>query len=78
MLTEGCQALIHTAASLGADTRLLRAVEDVNKDQKAILVSKIVDRFGGQSNANRLEGLRFGLWVLASNLKQMTCERLRH
>ncbi|ARR78695.1 UDP-glucose dehydrogenase [Mycobacterium intracellulare subsp. yongonense] len=64
-LPKDVQALIHTAASLGADTRLLRAVDDVNKDQKAILVSKIVDRFGGQSNANLLEGLRFGLWGLS-------------
>lgn len=64
-LPKDVQALIHTATALGADMRLLRAVDEVNNHQKASLVSKIVNRFGGQSAANRLEGLRFGLWGLS-------------
>jgi UDPglucose 6-dehydrogenase len=64
-LPKDVQALIHTGASLGADMRLLRAVDHVNSGQKATLVSKIVARFGGQSPTQSLEGLRFGLWGLS-------------
>jgi UDPglucose 6-dehydrogenase len=64
-LPKDVQALIHTAASLGLDTRLLRAVDEVNSGQKSALVSKIVTHFGGQSSAMTLEGLRFGLWGLS-------------
>ena len=64
-LPKDVQALIHTAAGLGADMRLLRAVEHVNSEQKAALVSKIVTHFGGESPAKNLEGLRIGLWGLS-------------
>lgn len=45
-LPKDVQALIHTAASLGSDTRLLRAVDQVNSEQKAALVTKIATHFG--------------------------------
>ena len=64
-LPKDVQALIHTAAGLGSDMRLLRAVEHVNSEQKAALVSKIVTHFGGESPAKNLEGLRIGLWGLS-------------
>jgi UDPglucose 6-dehydrogenase len=64
-LPKDVQALIHTANSLGSDSRLLRAVDEVNSGQKSALVSKIVTHFSGQSPATTLEGLRFGLWGLS-------------
>jgi UDPglucose 6-dehydrogenase len=64
-LPKDVQALIHTAASLGSETPLLRAVDEVNSAQKSALVSKIVTHFGGQSSAAPLAGLRFGLWGLS-------------
>lgn len=63
-LPKDVQALIHTAADLGSEMHLLRAVEHVNREQKASLVSKIVTHFGGDSPKN-LEGLRIGLWGLS-------------
>jgi UDPglucose 6-dehydrogenase len=50
---------------LGSDSRLLRAVDEVNSGQKSALVSKIVTHFSGQSPATTLDGLRFGLWGLS-------------
>ena len=64
-LPKDVRALIHTAARLDSDMRLLRAVEHVNSGQKAALVSKIVAHFGGESPANNLKGLRIGLWGLS-------------
>jgi UDPglucose 6-dehydrogenase len=64
-LPKDVQALIHTAAGLGSDMRLLRAVEEVNSGQKSALVSKILTHFGDKSPAATLEGLRFGLWGLS-------------
>ena len=64
-LPKDVQALIHTAAGLGSDMRLLRAVEHVNSEQKSALVAKIVTHFGGGSPAKNLEGLRIGLWGLS-------------
>ncbi len=53
------QALIRTADEEGAPLRLLRAVEQVNDDQKTVLVRKARARFG------TLAGRRFALWGLA-------------
>ncbi len=53
------QALQRTAQEHGAPLRVLRAVEDVNNDQKSTLVRKASDRFGS------LSGRRFALWGLA-------------
>ena len=65
-LPKDVQALMFTAASLGSDMRLLRAVDQINSEQKAALVSKILDRFGDhQGPAKNLDGLRFGLWGLS-------------
>ncbi|OBA76655.1 UDP-glucose 6-dehydrogenase [Mycobacterium sp. 1554424.7] len=64
-LPKDVQALIHTAEQLGSDTRLLRAVDQVNSGQKSALVSKIVAHFSGGSPAPTLEGLRFALWGLS-------------
>ena len=59
------QALIHSGGELGADMRLLRAVEDVNKEQKANLVGKILAHFGKPDSPGALAGLRIGLWGLS-------------
>jgi len=64
-LPKDVQTLIHTAAGLGSDMRLLRAVNEVNCGQKAALISKIVAHFGMGSPAATLQGLRFGLWGLS-------------
>ncbi|GAB4318019.1 MAG: UDP-glucose/GDP-mannose dehydrogenase family protein [Methanobacteriaceae archaeon] len=54
------QALIKTAKDHGYDSKILRAVESVNKRQKLSLVHKIVDRFGED-----LSGFTFGVWGLS-------------
>jgi len=64
-LPKDVQALLYTADGLGSDMRLLRAVNQVNSDQKAALVSKIVTRFGGESPVDNLQGLRIALWGLS-------------
>jgi UDPglucose 6-dehydrogenase len=64
-LPKDVQALIHIAAELGSDLRLLRAVDHINSEQKAALIAKILDHFGGGSPAKSLEGRRIGLWGLS-------------
>ncbi|ORA17757.1 UDP-glucose dehydrogenase family protein [Mycobacterium arosiense] len=64
-LPKDVQALLHTAERLGSDTRLLRAVEQVNSEQKSVLVSKIVTRFGDDSPTKNLQDLRIALWGLS-------------
>lgn len=64
-LPKDVQALIHTAAGLGADMRVLRAVDRVNTEQKATLVSKIVNHFGGGPPAETLAGVHLGIWGLS-------------
>ncbi|WP_231972080.1 MULTISPECIES: UDP-glucose/GDP-mannose dehydrogenase family protein [unclassified Mycobacterium] len=64
-LPKDVQALLHTGDDLGSDMRLLRAVQQVNNEQKAALVSKIVTRFGNGSPAQNLHGLRIALWGLS-------------
>lgn len=54
------QALKRTAAEYGQESRILSAVEAVNRDQKRILVQKIVAHYGED-----LTGLTFALWGLA-------------
>ncbi len=54
------EALIKTSAQFGYESRLLQAVEDVNHDQKNVIVNKIKQRFG-----NDLTGKTFGVWGLA-------------
>ncbi|BBX46113.1 UDP-glucose/GDP-mannose dehydrogenase family protein [Mycobacterium cookii] len=65
-LPKDVQALIHSAARVGADMRLLRAVDDVNSEQRGALVPKILAYFGDREGpAASLDGLRFGLWGLS-------------
>jgi UDPglucose 6-dehydrogenase len=54
------QALQRTAEDNGMQLRVLQAVEQVNHDQKRLLIAKVVRRFG-----ERLAGRRFALWGLA-------------
>ena len=54
------QALHKTASENGYDARILAAVEQVNVDQKSVLLSKIINRFGED-----LSGLRFAIWGLS-------------
>ena len=54
------QALINTAESHGYEPKILSNVEEVNKNQKMVLVNKVVDRFGED-----LSGLTFAIWGLA-------------
>jgi UDPglucose 6-dehydrogenase len=54
------QALLRTADEEGCALRILQAVEQVNHDQKEVLVHKIVERLGED-----LSGRSFALWGLA-------------
>ena len=54
------QALIKTAKDNGYDARILENVEAVNKDQKMIIVNKIIAKYG-----SNLSGKTFALWGLA-------------
>lgn len=54
------QALIKTSESFGYETKILNAVEEVNKEQKQVLPKKVVKRFGED-----LTGKIFAVWGLA-------------
>ena len=54
------KALMQTSLEGGVPLRILTAVEEVNNDQKTLLLQKIVRRFGED-----LHGMRFALWGLA-------------
>ena len=54
------QALINTSLEHGYEPKLLSNVEIVNKNQKMVLVKKIVDRFGDD-----LSGFTFAIWGLS-------------
>lgn len=54
------KAIIKTADDHGYKLRLLQAVEDVNQDQKHILVTKIKEQFG-----SNLEKMTFAMWGLS-------------
>ncbi len=56
------KALIKTAAESEHPLRILEAVENVNEDQKSILVKKMIDFYGGTEN---LRGKTFALWGLS-------------
>ena len=57
---QDVQALINTAKSHGYEPKILSNVEEVNANQKMVLVNKVVDRFGSDLN-----GRTFGIWGLA-------------
>lgn len=54
------QALERTARDYGQELHILRAVEQVNNNQKHVLGKKIVTRFG-----ENLQGKHFAIWGLA-------------
>ncbi len=54
------RALIKIAEKNGYETEILNAVENVNKMQKAILIRKVVDKYGDD-----LSELKFAVWGLA-------------
>jgi UDPglucose 6-dehydrogenase len=55
------QALIRTGADHEVDLRIARAVEDVNRSQKKLMVHKIVEHYG----ASNVKGKTFAMWGLA-------------
>ena len=59
------KALIHTASEKGYDLKVLKAVEEVNENQKIILFRKLEKYFKGD-----LKGRTIGLWGLS--FKPMT------
>jgi UDPglucose 6-dehydrogenase len=54
------QALINTARANGYEPKILSNVEEVNNNQKKVLVNKVVSRFGSD-----LTGRTFGIWGLS-------------
>lgn len=54
------KALIKTAEENNYSMRVIKAVEDVNDDQKSVLVSKVKKCFD-----NKLEGLNIAIWGLS-------------
>lgn len=54
------QALAHTAAAHGCESRLLEAVMAINRKQRVSLIPRLLERLGGS-----LEGKRIALWGLA-------------
>lgn len=54
------QALINTAQENGYEPKILSNVEEVNKNQKMVLVNKVTDRFGED-----LSGFTFAVWGLS-------------
>lgn len=54
------KALIKTAENAGYDMKVLRAVEEVNQNQKSILVEKLSHRFSGN-----LKGKNIAIWGLS-------------
>lgn len=54
------KALLRTAHELGHDARILNAVEEVNSEQKKLLVKKVMKHFGGD-----IKSKTFAVWGLA-------------
>ncbi len=54
------QALINTSKTSGYEPRILKAVEDVNNEQKHLIVKKVVKYFGDD-----LKGKNFAVWGLS-------------
>lgn len=54
------KALIHTAAEVGYEARVVASVEEVNKAQKRVLFDKLSNHF-----AHQLKGRTFAMWGLA-------------
>ncbi len=54
------QALVKTSSDYGYDAKILRAVDEVNSNQKKVIPAKVVKRFGED-----LTGKTFAVWGLA-------------
>jgi UDPglucose 6-dehydrogenase len=54
------KALIRTGMEYDYPMRVLQAVEDVNQDQKSLLVQKVLNHFN-----NKIEGKTFTIWGLS-------------
>lgn len=54
------KALIRTAAEKGYNMRILESVEEVNEDQKMVLVNKVMKQFNGD-----IKGKTFAMWGLS-------------
>ena len=74
-LPKDVQALLNTADGLGLDMRLLRAVEQVNSEQKAALVSKVVTRFGASRPRRIWKACASHSGASASSPGPTTCAR---
>ena len=59
------QALVATGKSLGVDMRLIKAVEDVNQEQKSAMVRQILEHFGAGTAPEALMGKLFCMWGLS-------------
>lgn len=54
------KALIRTSSDVGYETKILKAVEEVNREQKYLIPQKVRKRFG-----ENLDGRTFAVWGLA-------------
>jgi len=54
------KAMIKTAKDFNCDYKLLKAADDINKEQRTVFINKIVKRMG-----ENLKGKTFGIWGLA-------------
>ena len=54
------KAIIRTASEYGQELKILKAVEEVNDNQKTVLMGKIIEQFGQD-----LKGRTFAMWGLS-------------
>jgi UDPglucose 6-dehydrogenase len=54
------KAIIHTAKNFGYELKVLQAVEEVNENQKQVIVEKVISQFGYDLN-----GMTFAIWGLS-------------
>uniref|UniRef100_UPI0040471185 UDP-glucose dehydrogenase family protein n=1 Tax=Algoriphagus sp. TaxID=1872435 RepID=UPI0040471185 len=54
------KAIINTAKQFGYELKVLQAVEEVNNNQKQVIVEKVISQFGKD-----LKGLTFAIWGLS-------------
>uniref|UniRef100_UPI0040472D74 UDP-glucose dehydrogenase family protein n=1 Tax=Algoriphagus sp. TaxID=1872435 RepID=UPI0040472D74 len=54
------KAIINTAKNFGYELKVLKAVEEVNENQKQVIVEKVISQFGYD-----LKGMTFAIWGLS-------------
>ena len=54
------KAIINTAKNFGYELKVLKAVEEVNENQKQVIVEKVISQFGYDLN-----GMTFAIWGLS-------------